>query len=242
MIRTFWGNPGCGKTTQCVKFAIKNQKHYNYTITNFPHSVPGSGYYDTLAGLGKWSPPYHSWCGWDESGIDFNSRAYKSMSQECIALHKKHRHQELDIDCFSQAWDDIDISLRRLSVELWYMIKIGPWTLCRKVYKRSGVDKETHQIVDFYEFASILWLLFWFLQLGWPFDKRFMLTFRPFYYKYFDSYDKLPIPVKMPTINQRKPRRRLDRRGLRGKIRSGAATLQCKIRNKFMDLIKKFSR
>lgn len=127
------------------------------------------------------------------------------MSQACIALHKKHRHQELDIDCFSQAWDDIDITLRRLSVEYWLMYRIGPWTLCRRVFKRTGVDKETGQIVDKYKMASMLWLFVWPLQLGLPFDKRFMLTFRPFYYKYFDTHEMLDIPVKAPTTNPAKP-------------------------------------
>lgn len=201
MIRTFWGNPGCGKTTLACKFALKNQKKYNYTVTNFEQSVPGSGYYDTLDKLGQWTPPRKSWCGWDESGIDFNSRAYKSMSQECIGLHKKHRHLELDIDCFSQAWDDIDITLRRLSVELWLMYRIGPWTLCRRVYKRTGVDKQTGQIIDIYKMASMLWLFVWPLQLGIPFQKKFTLTYRPFYYKFFDTHSMPDIPVKMPNLN-----------------------------------------
>lgn len=207
MIRTFFGNPGCGKTTLCCKYLLKNQKRYKHTIANFRHSVPGAYYYETLRDFGKWCPPHYSWCGWDESGIDFNSRAYKSMSQECISLHKKHRHARLDIDCFSQAWDDIDITLRRLSVEMWHMIKIGPWTLCRRIYKRFGIDQNTKQPIDQYRQASMLWLLFWPLQLGWPFDKKFTLTFRPFYYKYFDSWELNDIPIKLPVQVPEKRRR-----------------------------------
>lgn len=202
MIRTFWGNPGCGKTTLAVKLLLKNQKKYLHCLSNFEHTVPGAGYYDSLDKLGEWIPPRHTYCAWDESGIDFNSRSYKSMSKACIAFHKKHRHQQIDIDCFSQAWDDIDITLRRLSVQYWYMYRIGPWTLCRRVYKRTGVDKETKQIIDQYDMASMLWLLVWPLQLGWPFDKKFTLTYRPFYYKYFDTFEMLPIPVKLPRWNK----------------------------------------
>lgn len=204
MIRTFWGNPGCGKTTLAVKFAKKKQKQYAHTFTNFQHTVPGSGYFDNLTGLGDWIPPESSWFGIDESGIEFNSRAYKSLAKSCIAYFKKHRHNKNDIDVFSQSWEDVDVTIRRLSVELWYMYRIGPWTLCRKVYKRTGVDKQTEQIIDKYKMTSMLWLFVWPLQLGWPFDKKFTLTFRPFYYKYFDTYEMLPIPVKEPIYNDNK--------------------------------------
>lgn len=204
MIRIFWGNPGCGKTTLACKLALKNQKRYKGTVTNFPQSVPGSSFYDSLEQLGEWKPPRGFWCGWDESGIDFNNRAYKAMPKPCITFHKKHRHEELDIDCFSQSWEDIDVTLRRLSVELWYMIKLGPWTLCRRVYKRTGIDKSTGQIVDIYKFAHMLWLFIWPLQLGWPFQKKFTLTYRPFYYKYFDSFDPIPCPVRDPHYNSKK--------------------------------------
>lgn len=199
MIRTFFGNPGCGKTTLVCKLLKKNQKRYKYTVANFRHAVPGSFYYETLYDFGKWCPPHYSWLGFDEASIDFNSRAYKTMSQSCIALLKKHRHASLDIDVFSQSWDDVDITLRRLSVELWAMYRIGPWTLCRKVYKRWGTDKNTEQIIDKYKFSSMLWLLVWPLQLGFPFEKKFTLTFRPFYYKYFDSWELDDIEIKDPV-------------------------------------------
>ena len=206
MIVTYWGNPGCGKTTLACKFAKKMQRKYKHTITNFSQSVPGSGYYDSLHLLGHWKPPSHSFLIWDEAGIDFNNRAGKhgAMDQECIVLHKKHRHEHLDIACFSQAWDDIDITLRRMSVQLWYMYRIGPWTLSRRVYKRTGVDKQTHQIIDMYSMASMLWLFVWPLQLGWPFQKKFTLTYRPFYYNYFDSFDPVDVPVKEPKWNPKK--------------------------------------
>ena len=100
------------------------------------------------------------------------------------------------MDFFSQAWDDIDVVLRRLTVQYWYMYRIGPWTLCRRVYKCVMIDKEKHEIIDGYFFPSILWLLAWPLQLLRITDQRYMLTFRPFYYKYFDSWERPELPVK----------------------------------------------
>lgn len=140
--------------------------------------------------------PRSSYVAIDEAGIEYNSRAYKAMPKPTIAWLKKHRHYVTDIDVFSQSWEDMDVTIRRLSNQLWYMYKIGPWTLCRRVYKRVTVDKNTEQIIDGYKMASMLWLLVWPLQLGFPFDKKFMLTFRPFYYKYFDSWSVDNIPVK----------------------------------------------
>ena len=240
MIRVFFGSPGVGKTTLCVKQAKRQLKHYDYTFTNFPQTVPGSSVVD-LAGLGNWTFPDHSYIAIDEAGIEYNNRKFKTLPQETIRWYKKHRHYKCDVDVFSQGWDDMDITLRRLANELWCMYKFGPFTLCRRVYKKVEVDQNTHQIIDGYKLANMLWLLIWPLQLGWPFDKKLTVTYRPFYYKYFDSWDKDHIPVCDFKINQRKPRRRLDRRGLREKISTGAATLQCQIRSKFMDLIKKFS-
>ena len=80
------------------------------------------------------------------------------------------------------------------------MYRIGPFTLCRRLYKRVTVDKQTQQIIDGYKMVSMLWvILFPFYLAGrliGIIDRKFMLTFRPFYYKYFNSWDKDPLPVR----------------------------------------------
>lgn len=200
MIRIFFGSPGAGKTTLCCKFAKKNFKKYKAVYLNFNNTVPGV-HSCNMDGLGRWTFKHGSYICVDEAGIEYNNRAYKLLPKEAIAWYKKHRHYRCDVDVFSQDLD-MDITLRRLTYELWYMRKIGPWTLCRRIYKRIMVDKTTHQIIDGYDMASNIWLLFWFLQLGWPFQKRFTLTFRPFYYKYFDSWECDDLPVKdFPVLN-----------------------------------------
>lgn len=194
MISTYFGNPGCGKTTLAVKMAIKNQKHYDYVFLNLDHLIK-NGYIADLDGLGEWTFPDHSFIAIDEAGIEYNSRAYKSLPKPAIAWFKKHRHYKCDIAVFSQSWEDMDVTIRRLSDDLWYLYRIGPFTLSRRIYKRVTVDKQTQQIIDGYRMPSMLWLLIWPLQLGWPFQKKYTLTFRPFYYKYFDSFSKDDIPV-----------------------------------------------
>lgn len=201
MIRTFFGSPGVGKTTLACKMAKKNRNRYKHTYCNFFNTVPGCGSAD-LTDLGKWTFPTGSYIAVDEAGIEYNSRAHKTMPKPTISWFKKHRHYSCDLDVFSQSWEDMDVTIRRLSNQLWYMYKIGPWTLCRRVYKRVTVDKNTEQIIDGYKMASMLWLLVWPLQLGYPFQKKFTLTYRPFYYRYFDSWEMDDIEVRDFTIHR----------------------------------------
>lgn len=201
MITVYWGNPGCGKTTLAVKKLVHNQKHYMYCYGNFPHTVCGAYSFRVSDKnvLGSKSPRYNSYVALDEAGIDFNNRAYKALPKETIKWFKLHRHYGVDIDVFSQSWEDMDVTIRRLAVQYWYMYRIGPWTLCRRVYKRTMVDKTTHQIIDGYRMASILWLLVWPLQYVKIFgvnliDFKWTLTFRPKYYKYFDTFSREVLP------------------------------------------------
>ena len=188
MITLYFGNPGCGKTTIACKLARKARKHYSYIYTSFESRIKGVAPC-SLQGLGDWRFPRDSLIVCDEAGIDFNSRAYQAMPQKQIRYFKKHRHLLNDWVVMSQAWDDYDVTLRRMTTDMWYVYRIGPWSLSRKVYKRLSTDKQTGQFIDCYKMANMLWLPFWFLQLGWPFQKRFQLTFRPFYYRYFDSFE-----------------------------------------------------
>lgn len=211
MICTYFGSPGVGKTTLACKKAKMNHKRYANTYCNFYNTVPGCGTAD-LHDLGEWSFPDSSYIAVDEAGIEYNNRAYKKLNQTTIAWFKKHRHYKCDVDVFSQSWDDMDVTIRRLSNQLWYMYKIGPWTLCRRVYKRVTVDKTTQQIIDGYKMAHMLWLLIWPLQWCGIFDKKFTLTFRPFYYKYFDSWSTDSIPRRdFPVYNPIQPKKEKGR-------------------------------
>ena len=203
MIRTFFGSPGAGKTTLAVKMALENRKHYDNVFLNFEHTAPGA-YICDLDGVGEWTFPDGSYIVIDEAGIEFNSRSYKALPKPAIAWFKKHRHYKCDVDVISQSWEDMDVTLRRLSTELWYLYRIGPFTLARRVYKRVTVDKNTEQIIDGYRMASMLWLLVWFLQTKYfpVFAPKFTLTYRPKYYKYFDSYSKDDIPVREFLLNE----------------------------------------
>lgn len=192
-ITTYFGCPGCGKSTEAIKLAIKAQNKRDFVFLNFDHSLPYANKCN-LDKLGEWTFPDNSFIAIDEAGIEYNSRAYKALPKAAIGWFKKHRHYKCDIAIFSQSWEDMDVTLRRLSTELWYLKKIWCFTLGRRIYKRVTVDKNTEQIIDGYRMANVLWLLA-FPLYGWLIDRKFTLTFRPFYYQYFDSYSKDNLPV-----------------------------------------------
>ena len=222
MIRMFFGSPGCGKTTLAVRSIVKMKKHeekiekarrrpflhpftffcsllfppsfYRYYFTNFETSVCPSV---SLAGLGEWTFPPSSFVVVDESGIEFNNRSYKSLPRETIQFFKLHRHFKVDLDFFSQSWEDTDITVRRLADEYWHVRRLGPFTICRKIKKFVTVQEDTKQIIDGYEFKPIIKQF-----LPFPFHEHTVSFFwrRP-YYKYFNSFsvpDGVPVRFADP--------------------------------------------
>lgn len=196
MIRIYFGNPGSGKTTLACRNAYKiikkykrtKKADYNHIYANFENKLTK---YSDLVGLGEWTFPPFSYVIVDEAGIQYNNRKFKTLSQSTIQWFKLHRHYRCDVDFISQSWEDIDITVRRLADELWYIKRLGPFTLLRKVYKTVEVDPATHQIIDGYKFGKLLPQL-----LPFPFHRtHFKLFFRKPYYKYFDSYSTPETPV-----------------------------------------------
>lgn len=194
MIRLFFGSPGSGKTTLACALVYKMQKKpkkygYDRYFLNFSQSV---GEKCDLTGLGEWTFPPHSYVIVDEAGIEYNNRSFKSLPKYTIAWLKLHRHYQVDVDFISQSWEDTDITIRRLADELWYLKRFGPLTFVRRVYKSVDIDKDTHQIIDAFTFGKLLKRF-----LPPPFGvKTWFFLWRPRYYKYFNTHDCSPLPVR----------------------------------------------
>lgn len=195
MIRLFFGNIRCGKTTSIIRDIKKRQKNTRkhpaqVCFANFDQKLC---YYDfdikTLGESWTFEPGSHVHI--DEAGIDLNNRNYKSLPQSFIKYMKLSGHYQVDIDFWSQSWEDVDVTVRRLASELWYVRRLGPFTMLRIVDKKVMVDDNTHQIVDGYKFPKL------FLQfLPPPWHRHvFEIYLRKPYYKYFDTHAAPPLPV-----------------------------------------------
>ena len=202
MITVYFGSPGAGKTTMAVREILKQNKRYNYTFANF--GCKCADFDDvSLDKLGEWTFPKGSYIAIDEAGIEYNNRKFKSLSQATIQWFKLHRHYCCDVSVWSQSWEDMDVTLRRLSDRLYYIKKMGPFTLIRRVYKRVTVNKETEQIIDGYKMLSMLWLVFKplyylsYLLLGLDFPRH---RFEIFFYNDSTIITKNTEPI-LPVIH-----------------------------------------
>lgn len=206
MIVVYFGSPGSGKTTMAVRELKKAKKYYSATFANFGTTM--ADFDDiSLDGLGEWTFPKGSYIAIDEAGIEYNNRKFKSLPQETIKWFKLHRHYSCDVSVWSQSWDDMDITLRRLADCLYYIKRLGPFTMIRRVYKRVTVDKQTEQIIDGYKMVHMLYLLLkpvyyasylllglgFFVKMLFPGFDEIKLVLRAPYYKYFDTHAAPPL-------------------------------------------------
>lgn len=203
MIRMFFGTPGCGKTTMAVRELVKDQTH-RYTYCNFECDHPLIFDKFTPQALGNWTLPEGSLVAIDEASCEWNNRSFKSFPPELIEYLKKHRHFRVDIDLYSQSWDDVDITARRLVEELWYIRKLPLGiSFARRIWKKVDIEKKdkdnnTGQIVDGYKKASVLNL---FTRSGRRRSWKFI--FRPHWYGFFNSWEKMKLPVRYANAVRR---------------------------------------
>ena len=120
----------------------------------------------------------------DEAGVEFNSRNYKTFPQTAIKFFKYHRHYGVSVDVFSQSFEDMDVTLRRLA-QNFYVVKksmLPFFIITKRIRRRVGIDDKTHQLCDAYFF-------------GVPIldTKR---IFCPPLWKLFNSYDFEELPEK----------------------------------------------
>ena len=206
-LNVYFGVPGSGKTTYAAYLAREAQREsvvirlckrfpcrYTRWILNGKHwkraypvwsNVPIAGTYKLNArediGInlitdGKMII--------DEAGVEFNNRNYKNFPQTAVKFFKYHRHYGVSVDVFSQSFEDMDVTLRRLA-QNFYVVKrslIPFFVVTKRIRRKVGIDDNSHQIVDAYRFGTPV------LDTKW--------IFCPPLWKMFDSYDYDILPDK----------------------------------------------
>lgn len=207
VLNVYFGVPGSGKTTFAAwltKWALKEsriiricRKHENVLTKRILDSkffkrhidvysnVPITGAYalDAKEDIGHYMIEDAKII-IDEAGIEYNNRNYESFPPEAIYFYKYHRHYKTSVDVFSQSYEDMDVTLRRLAQNFYVVRKsLVPFcVVCRRIRRKVGIDDQSHQISDQYAF-------------GLPIvdTKR---IFSPPLWKLFNSYSRKEFPQK----------------------------------------------
>lgn len=207
VLNVYFGVPGSGKTTfaayltkwalhenPIIRFCRLNQNFLTLPILRSKYlkrripvysNVPITGAYklDPKEDIGKYMIE-NAKVIIDEAGIEYNNRNFKSFPQEAIYFYKYHRHYQVSVDVFSQSYEDMDVTLRRLA-QNFYVVRRSLVPFCivaRRIRRKVGVDEQSKQIADLYA-------------MGLPFldTKR---IFSPPLWKLFNSYSRKELPVK----------------------------------------------
>ncbi len=208
VLNVYFGVPGSGKTTfaaylakQCmkesriIKFAKKHPcKWFHAKILNSGlwkrktpvySNVPITGTYvlEPLDDIGK-----HMISDGkviiDEAGIEYNNRNFKTFPREAVYWYKYHRHYKCSVDVFSQSYEDMDITLRRLAQNYFVVKKslLPYFIVIKRIRRKIGIDDMTHQIIDKYFFGFPI------LSSKW--------VFCPPLWKLFNSFSRRELPEK----------------------------------------------
>ncbi len=192
-VSLYFGLPGAGKTTMMVYLALKGirSKRYSYIYCNVRIAVPGVTYIDNEC-IGKYNLT-DCLILVDEATLFADSRDFKNFDKGKLTYFLEHRHYNADIVLFTQQWDGVDRKIRVITDRVFYVYKgkiLGRWfTRCYPIPygiiipdPKKDSSEKLGEIVQGYAKPNILVRLF----SPW--------LYRPRYYKYFDSWERPPLP------------------------------------------------
>lgn len=189
MLICYFGVPGCGKTTLLTKFVAKELKKirkgmskYKEVYTNF--YCKGAKVID-FKDLDKYKI-YDSLIVLDEITLDADNRKFKQFTDGTRDFFILHRHLGNDIIYATQSYDLVDLKIRALTQELWYMSKsvipfFNKFTSAKRIYREISINEHSSELIVGYRFCNLIESLF---------VSNYKLVFRPIYYKYFNSFDE----------------------------------------------------
>ncbi len=198
-VSLYFGLPGCGKTTLMVSKALQavRSKRYENVYCNVRIAVFGVTYIDNDC-IGKYNLS-NCLVLIDEATLFADNRAHKDFSRDKIEYFLLHRHYNCDIMLFTQQWDGVDRKIRVITDRVYYVYKglfTGKWI--SKYYRipygiiipdprNKSSGEKLGDIVQGYCKPNILIRMF------------ATIVFRPPLYKYFDSWQRKPLP-NLPAV------------------------------------------
>lgn len=192
-VSLYFGLPGAGKTTMMCSLLLRavNDKRYQAVYCNVHNSVPGVTYIDNSC-IGMYDLHDALIC-IDEATLFADSRAYKEFGRAKLTYFLEHRHYNVDICLFTQQWDGVDRKIRVITDRVYYVYKgvfLGRWFT--RYYRvpygiiipdpQKGPGEKLGEIIQGYCKPGL------FIRLFSPW------LYRPRYYKYFDSWERPPLP------------------------------------------------
>lgn len=141
--------PGTGKTTLAAKIVKESLEAGRKVYSNVP--ILGAIKFD-LKDLGRYKLKNCTLI-IDEAGTNLNNRNWqKNLTDEQVQVLNEHRHNDIDIYLFSQAYGNVDNKFRDLTTRL-LMLKKSKWIPFRiraiSIYKT--MDLINGQIVEYFE-------------------------------------------------------------------------------------------
>lgn len=189
MITCYFGVPGCGKTTMLSKIAIREVKRikrgvsrYCAVYTNF--YCAGCHYIDFKV-IEEYKL-YNCLILFDEITMDADNRKFKTFSDGARDWFILHRHVGCDIIYATQSYELVDLKIRQLTHDLWYMEKtvvpfLDKFTRAKRIYRKININEHTSDLTLGYRFCNFIEALF---------TSNNKIVFRPNFYKYFDSFEE----------------------------------------------------
>lgn len=169
--------PGTGKTTLAAKIVRETLEEGKKVYSNVP--IISATVFD-IKDLGKYDLS-NSVIILDEAGGDLGNRNWhNNLTNEQIKALKLHRHDNIDIYLFSQAYDDVDKKFRDLTTQLLMLSKSKIPFYVKATAIRKTMQLINGQILQFFEIDKTNSFRF-FIVNTWA---------------YFNSYQSQKLPKK----------------------------------------------